>query len=105
MDWITEEKMPRFDDVHEYDVWIKGCTRSVRRIGNRGSMFQPGTLVYTDCTHPMQNILCCEEDIEGWRKTERIARVLPRFTLDYLYVAPNTQNWCTARQQNPDSWS
>jgi len=103
MDWNTEEKMPRFDDVHEYDIWINGCTRSVRRVGNRESMFSPGTLIYTDCTHPQQNILCHEDEIEGWRKTERVAKVLPRLRSEMYFVA-GPQHWVFSEQMNPDSW-
>lgn len=67
MDWELEGKPPKFDDIHEYKVWIYGGVRTVRRIGNRSTYFWPGTLVYTDCVHPMQNALCNESDIKGWK--------------------------------------
>jgi hypothetical protein len=67
MDWELEGKPPKFDDLHDYQVWIYGRVRSVRRIGNRSAYLDPGTLVYTDCTHPIENVLCHEPDICGWR--------------------------------------
>lgn len=67
MDWITEEKMPKYDDIREFEVWVHGYVRRVRRIGNRHPAFGPGTLVFVDCTHSVQNVLCDERDIKGWR--------------------------------------
>lgn len=68
MDWNVEEKMPRYDDIREFQVWM-GCgnTRKVRRAGNHSMVVSPGTLMFTDCTHPMQNIICDEQSIKGWR--------------------------------------
>lgn len=67
MDWITEEKMPKYDDIREFEVWIYGYVRRVRRVGNRHPYFHPGMLVYVDCTDSMQNVICDEAKIKGWR--------------------------------------
>ena len=67
MNWELEGKPPQFDDLHEYQVWIEGVVRNVRRIGNRSMSLTPGTLVYTDCNYPIQNCICYEPAIEGWR--------------------------------------
>lgn len=67
LDWNVDEKMPRYDDLREFEVWIRGSVRRVRRIGNRSCALEPGTLAYTDCTHPMQNIICDERAVQGWR--------------------------------------
>lgn len=66
-EWECLERMPRYDDIHEYEVWVYGSARAVRRIGNRSAYFAPGTLVFTDCTHPAQNVLCHEPDVLAWR--------------------------------------
>ena len=68
MDWEHEGKPPRFDDMHDYQVWIYGAVRDVRRVGPRSTTWlDPGTLAYTDCTHPIQNAICYEPDISAWR--------------------------------------
>ena len=67
MDWEHEGKPPPFDDLHEYQVWIYGSVRSVRRVGNRSTWLDPGTLAYTDCKHAIQNVICYEPDIYAWR--------------------------------------
>jgi hypothetical protein len=69
-DWEVEEKMPRFDDIHEFDVWIRNQVRRVKRIGNRSTYYTPGVLVYLDCTHPQQEAVCDEEKIQGWRMVQ-----------------------------------
>ena len=67
MDWVHAQ-FPRFDDRYEFEVWLASqCVRRVRRIGNHSTYFAPGTLVFTDCTHPMQNALCNEADVRAWR--------------------------------------
>ena len=67
MDWEHEGKPPRFDDAHDYQVWIYGAVRSVRRVSNWSTWLNPGTLIYTDLMHPMANVLCHEPDIFAWR--------------------------------------
>jgi len=73
MAWEIDEKMPRFDDVHYFDVWIDDSVRRVRRIGNRSTSLSPGVLVFTDCTHPMQNVLCYEPLVKAWRMVKDVA--------------------------------
>jgi len=59
---------PKFDDINTYTVRVFGQLRKVKRIGNYDiSGLNPGTLIFTDCTHPMQNIICPEEKITAWR--------------------------------------
>lgn len=67
MEWEVDAKMPRFEDRYHFDVWIGDDVREVRRTGNRENFFSSGLLVYTDCTHPFQNVICNEPDIKGWR--------------------------------------
>ena len=67
MDWEHEGKPPRFDDMHDYQVWIYGAVRNVRRVGNCSTCLDPGTLAYTDCMHPIANVICHEPDICAWR--------------------------------------
>ena len=66
-DWELAERMPRYDDINLHQVWVFGQVRSVRRVGNRSTFYTPGTLVFTDCTHPMQQAICDDELVNGWR--------------------------------------
>ena len=75
MDWEHEGKPPRFDDIREYEVWIYDTVRSVRRIGNKSLSLTPGSLVYTDCVHPEQNVICYEPDIQAWRVKDKSFQV------------------------------
>lgn len=58
MEWEVEEPLPYLG--LEFEVWLKND--SVRRV--RRMM---GHLVFTDCTHPMQNVICRPENVAGWR--------------------------------------
>jgi hypothetical protein len=59
---------PKFDDINTYTVRVFDQLRKVRRIGNNDiRALNPGTLIFTDCTHPMQNVICPEEKITAWR--------------------------------------
>lgn len=60
MDWEVQEKLPSW--VTEAIVWMKnGEVRHIRRLA---WMNQP---YFTDCVHPLQNVLCDEEKVIGWR--------------------------------------
>ena len=66
-DW-THEGVPPLS-AHPYDIWDGKQVRHVRYTQPEEwwlSMW-PYTLIYTDCTHPMQNILCSERYIKAWR--------------------------------------
>jgi hypothetical protein len=77
LDWEVDERMPRYDDIREFEVWLSdGSVRTVRRVGGKSNYYTPGTLVFLDCTHPMQNALCDEDRIMGWRHNGKIAEVL-----------------------------
>lgn len=52
----------------EYIVQIYGHQRKVKRVGNDSMSLSPGTLIFTDCTHPMQNVIVDESKIESWEK-------------------------------------
>ena len=65
--WECGERLPYLDDSHEFEVWIDNYVRTVRRIGDNSLSLTPGTLVFTDCTHPAQNVLCHEPLIKAWR--------------------------------------
>jgi hypothetical protein len=67
-EWLHEGRPPFCDDVNEYQVWVYGDVRRVRRVGNK-SVLTPGTLIYTDCTHPLQNVICDEKNVLAWRRT------------------------------------
>jgi hypothetical protein len=70
--WEVDEKMPRYDDMREYEVMIGDDVRRVRRIGNRSAYFSPGTLVFVDCTHTAQNMLVDESSVWAWRQLEAV---------------------------------
>ncbi len=72
-EWEVQERMPKYNDINEFEVWVDGNVRSVRRVGNWSLSITPGTLVFTDCTQPMQNVLCHEPLIQGWRLKEEKA--------------------------------
>lgn len=67
MDWEVDEKMPKYDDIRTFQVWVCGQVRRVKRVGNRSNFLSPGTLQYLDCTSPFQNAICDESNIQGWR--------------------------------------
>jgi hypothetical protein len=74
------QEFPRWelDDMREFQVWMAdGSLRTVRRIGNRSHFLTPGTLAFTDCTHPLQNLWCDESRIVGWRYSGAMAQELP----------------------------
>lgn len=66
-EWEHSERLPRFDDLREFEVWINGNIRAVRRVGNGSDFFTPGTLIYTDCSSPYQNVICEESQVNAWR--------------------------------------
>lgn len=73
MEWIVGAKIPQFEDRYFFDVWVGDSVRRVQRVGNRGPLsltFAPGTLVFSDCTHPSQNMICGEDLVDGWRLRE-----------------------------------
>jgi hypothetical protein len=64
---------PRYDDMHEFLVLVNNQYRKIARVGNRGfrGMYQSlnaGTLIFTDCTHPSQQLICDEAKIQAWRQ-------------------------------------
>ena len=77
--WETYEKMPKFDDINQFEVMAQGFLRTVKRIGNNSSSWlKPGTIVFIDCTHPQQTMICDTEHITAWRfKTHDAKPVLP----------------------------
>lgn len=93
MEWEVCAKMPRFEDRYHFDVWIGDDVREVRRTGNREPFFSSGLLVYTDCSHPFQNVLCNEPDIKGWRLRED-----KPVTLETYHLASNQERFAAALQ-------
>lgn len=75
-DWIIGSKPRRFDDANAFDLWMRdGSVRRARRVGNESLNITPGTLIFTDCQHPLQNVVCDERDVQGWRiREEREAK-------------------------------
>lgn len=68
-EWVIDAPLPKHDDRQPFEVWLGGQNvRTVRRVGNEPeTIFAPGTLIFTDCTNPMQNAVCPEASIQGWR--------------------------------------
>ena len=50
----------------KYKIRIYGQDRIVKRVGNDSMSLWPGTLIFQDCTHPMQNVIVDESKIESW---------------------------------------
>ena len=64
----TKHIFPKYDDMNTYIVRVFNQLRKVRRVGNNcASTLSPGTLIFTDCTHPLQNVICPEKEITAWR--------------------------------------
>ena len=60
--------LPKYDDINTFTVLVLNQLRQVRRVGNNDMIgISAGTLIFTDCTHPMQNVICPESEITGWR--------------------------------------
>jgi hypothetical protein len=70
---IARHMFPKYDDIHTFTVRVGNQIRQVRRVGNYGrTSVSPGILIFTDCTRPMQNIICDESKIIAWRMNEEI---------------------------------
>jgi hypothetical protein len=66
-EWEVDEKLPRFNDIADFDVQIYGQNRRARLAGNRSMFFSPGTWHFIDCTHPAQNAIFSRDDVTAWR--------------------------------------
>lgn len=98
MEWNVDDRLPRYESRFPIEVWSGRNVRHARRIGFRESdesTLSPGTLVYTDCTHPMQNMLCDESKIIGWRylaagacARSSVLRPLSELDLNILPITP-----------------
>lgn len=67
-EWIVGSKPRPFDDINEFELWLDdGSVRKAHRVGNQGTILTPGTLAFTDCTHPSSNVICDEARIRAWR--------------------------------------
>lgn len=69
-EWEVQERVPFIGS--ELEVWVNGQVRTAKRVAWSQSL-TPGTLVFTDCTHPAQNVLCHEPLVQGWRVKEEKA--------------------------------
>ena len=66
--WVINAPLPPSDRNREFLAWVDSGVRTVRRVGDsEHSVFAPGTTIFTDCTHPLQNKICDESRIQGWR--------------------------------------
>lgn len=62
MDWEHEGKPPLIEGAH-FEVWKRsGEVRKVWR-----PYYGVGYLHYEDCTHPLQNAYCSDDDVLAWR--------------------------------------
>ena len=67
-EWIIGSKPRPYDDINAFQVWLDdGSVRRARRVGNWSTALNPGTLCFTDCTHPLANVICHEPRIRAWR--------------------------------------
>jgi hypothetical protein len=67
-EWLIGSKPSQFDDIHDFELWMDdGSIRLARRVGNRSDSLTPGTMAFTDCRHPLQNVICDESRIQAWR--------------------------------------
>lgn len=66
-DWEVVEKLPKYNDKNEFIVEVYGQIRKVKRVGNNSAFYTPGTLIFTDCTHPKQQAICDESKITAWK--------------------------------------
>ena len=66
-EWIIGSRPRPYDDIHMFRVWLDcGAVRLARRCGNDGPM-TPGQMIFLDCSHPIQNVICDESRIRAWR--------------------------------------
>lgn len=64
---IANNALPKYDYFNTFTVRVLNQLRQVRRVGNNEmTSLTPGTLIFTDCTHPMQNVICPEAEITAW---------------------------------------
>ena len=66
-EWEVAEKMPRYDNLHDFEICIHGQVRKARLAGDDSQYLWAGTWYFTDCNHPMQNILFDRDDVTAWR--------------------------------------
>lgn len=67
-EWIIGAKPRPFDNIHDFELWMDdGHVRRARRVGNRSLSITPGTMVFTECKHPLSNVICDESRIRAWR--------------------------------------
>lgn len=61
MDWKISTRVPYLD--LPFRVWLAdNSVRAVRYVRTMMGL----TLHFTDCTHPMQNVICDAEKVWGW---------------------------------------
>lgn len=64
MNWEVDERLQAVHG-HEYVLWLD--TNEVRSA--RGTEWCG--LMFTDCTHPLQNVICDAERVHGWRESTK----------------------------------
>jgi hypothetical protein len=63
-DWV-HGRFPIYDGRHPFEVWLDdGQKRSVRV---PAGPYSDGTVRFTDCIHPAQNVICDPRRIVAWR--------------------------------------
>jgi hypothetical protein len=73
-EWEVTERIPRnyVDGPRDFEVWMRdGSVRQVQFVGMDSTFLTPGTFAFTDCTHPLQNVICDDDRIVGWRERQR----------------------------------
>jgi hypothetical protein len=70
MEWKTQS-IPHFSNLGSttFEVKIDGHIRKTKRVGHDSMSLNPGLLIFIDCTHPLQNVICPEQMITAWRET------------------------------------
>ena len=49
------------------ELWLGGSNVRKARMSDGRSIYTPGVLLFTDCTHPLQNALVDLDRVKGWR--------------------------------------
>lgn len=51
------------------ELWLGGSNVRRARMSDGRSIYTPGVLLFSDCTHPLQNAVVDLDRVKGWRPT------------------------------------
>ena len=49
------------------ELWLGGSNVRRARMSDGRSVYMPGVLLFSDCTHPLQNAVVDLDRVKGWR--------------------------------------